>query len=71
MVKGMFALFHGTDEEHSAGVPPDKKVQPASPAVRYRLMSLVKRSLLAASSFPANLQVRLGSASFTSLQRLL
>ena len=55
-MKGIFALFQGTDEQ-SAGVPPDKKVQPASPAVRYRLMSLLKRSLLAASSFPANLQV--------------
>ena len=55
----MFALFHGTNE-HTAGAPPDKKVQPASPAVRYRLMSLLKRSLLAANSFPANLQVCLG-----------
>ena len=53
----MFSLFHGS-EQKNAQLPPDRKVQPASPAVRARLMSLLKRSLVAANSFPDNLQVK-------------
>ena len=52
----MFFLFHGS-EQKGTQLSPEKKVQPASPAVRARLMSLLKRSLAAANSFPDNLQV--------------
>lgn len=50
-------MFHGS-EQKNAQLPPDRKVLPASPAVRARLMSLLKRSLVAANSFPDNLQVQ-------------
>ena len=56
LIQRMFSLFHGS-EQKSAQLPPDKKALPASPAVRARLMSLLKRSLVAANSFPDNLQV--------------
>ena len=52
----MFSLFHGAGQK-DAQLPAERAAQPASPAVRAKLMSLLKRSLAAANAFPDNLQV--------------
>ncbi|CAK0785632.1 hypothetical protein CVIRNUC_008843 [Coccomyxa viridis] len=55
LIKAMFSLFHGSGQK-GAQLPAEQMVQPASAAVRARLMSLLKRSLAAANAFPDNLQ---------------
>ena len=64
LIKTMFHLFHGSGQK-DAQLPAEKTVQPASPAVRARLMSLLKRSLAAANAFPDNLQVHSHACALT------
>ncbi len=54
LIRRMFALFHGAP----AVADPERAVQPASPALRVRLMALFCRSAAAAKIFPDNLHVR-------------
>ena len=70
LIRQMFSLFHGS-EQKNAQLPPDRKVQPASPAVRAKLMGLLKRSLVAANSFPDNLQVQFPALTVWCLSLLL
>lgn len=50
----LFRLFHGSPATSAAA---GDAVEPASPAVRVRLMGLFSKSIAAANAFPANLQV--------------
>ena len=64
LIKAMFSLFHGSGQK-GAQLPAEQTVQPASAAVRARLMSLLKRSLAAANAFPDNLQVHSHACALT------
>ena len=56
LLRRMFALFHGTPP-NAQDVSVEKRIMPASPAIRARLVSMFSRSIAAASMFPANLRV--------------
>lgn len=56
LLRRMFALFHGTPP-NAQDASNEKRIMPASPAVRARLVGLFSRSIAAASMFPENLRV--------------
>lgn len=59
LLRKMFALFHGTPPDlHN--MTDERRVMPASPAVRAQLVGLFSRSITASSIFPDNLRVREG-----------
>ena len=64
LIEAMFSLFHGSGQK-GAQLPAEQTAQPASAAVRARLMSLLKRSLAAANAFPDNLQVHSHACALT------
>ena len=64
LIEAMFSLFHGSGQK-GAQLPAEQTVQPASAAVRARVMSLLKRSLAAANAFPDNLQVHSHACALT------
>ena len=56
LLRRMFLLFHGTSPSPQ-DANSERRITPASPAVRARLVGLFSRSMPAASMFPDNLRV--------------
>lgn len=56
LLRRMFLLFHSTSPSPQ-DANSERRITPASPAVRARLVGLFSRSMPAASMFPDNLRV--------------